>query len=397
MAKITISPISSSPDITGAVNAALQTITAELNDKVLYRKNPVGEPNTVSNDIDMGGNDLLNVGELDGSKILINGTPLYEVLENAVYQTIINPADPFEVHDGIERYVTTTTDVDDLHSSGWYYTVGIGSGHPAGDVAGWLLVFARASEGVPLEYTMQVFIPHNSGYKFYVRVKSEVAGSWSTWFDMSSGPALTAHEALTSTAHDIETQITTVTDPLDTRLDALEVAVPLLDGRLDVVEPLVTSLGNRVTALEDDHYISTINTTAIVLTTTPQVITGTSDLAVDEVLRNPDGSFTYPHAGRYVVSWTARMDVSVATTVYFWQEKWNPTLLQWDAVAYSGISRSYPTTDEVELSINYLRIVNAGDIYRIMASKSATGSVSLLSTTLPNGVVMPSFRLDIRG
>lgn len=396
MAKITLSPIASSPDITNAVNAALQRLVTELNDKVLYRNNPSGEPNSMSNDVDMGGNHILNVGELDGSQITINGSPLYEVLENAVYQTIINPADPFEVHAGIERYVTTTVDVDNLHSSGWYYTVGIGSEHPAGNVPGWLIVFARGSEGVALEYTMQVFIPHNSDYKFYVRVKSTIAGTWSTWFDMSSGPALTAHEALTSTAHDIGTQITDVTNPLDGRLATLETDVPLIEGRVDVLEALDVAVDGRLDVLEREVYLSSVRNTDLTLSTTGQVVGCNTCLGNSNISVNPDGSITYPYSGKYIVSWIANVSVTVATTIYFWIEKWNSTLSQWEAVDYSGIIRDFPTTNEVEFSVTYLRVVEAGEIYRVMAAKSAAGSASLNSATLPNSVVMPSFRIDIR-
>lgn len=396
MAKIAISPLVNAPDITGALNQAIQKIVNEFNDKVLYRTNPDGEENVMSNDLDMGTNDIVNVGNLDGSKITIEGTPLYEVLETAVYQTIINPENPFVVHDGIEQFVTTTVDADDLHSSGWYYTTGLGSEHPAGDVAGWLLVFARGSDGVALEYTMQVFIPHDSNYKFYVRAKWEVAGSWSSWFDMSSGPALVAHEALTSTAHDIGTQITDATAPLDARLDALEIDVPSLDARLDIVEPELASHDTRLDALEDDHYLISIITTTIALSTTPVTVMGDTDLAVDGIVRNPDGSILYPHAGRYVVSWQVGVSVTAATTVYMWLEKWNDGLAQWDLVPNSGIARGYDTSHEVEFSLTYLRVVEAGDMYRVRASKLATGTASIQGATLPNGVVMPSFRVDIR-
>lgn len=141
MAKIQVSPIINSPDMSSAINNTIGRIVQELNDKVLYRRNPTGEANVMLNDLDMGQNDILNVGSLDGSKITIDGTPLYEVLENAVYQTIINPEDPFEVHDGIEKFVTTVANPDTLHSSGWYYTSGIGSGHPAGN--SWVVTGVR--------------------------------------------------------------------------------------------------------------------------------------------------------------------------------------------------------------------------------------------------------------
>lgn len=314
-----------------------------------------------------------------------------------MYQTIINPENPFEVHAGIEKFVTTNVDIDNLHSSGWYYTPAVGIGHPAGNVAGWLLIFARGSGASPLEYTMQVFIPHDGDYKFYVRAKWEVSGSWSGWFDMSSGPALSAHEALTDTAHGIGIQIGLATDPLDTRLDVLEVDVPAIESRVDAVEATTAGFDGRLDVLETDEYLISLRTTALALTTTGQAITFDTDLAVQNIVRGVDGSITYTNAGRYVVSWTANVAVTVATTVYLWLEKWNAALAQWDVVPYSGISRDYDNVHEVEFSLSYLRLVEAGDKYRIMCSKAATGAASLTTAVLPNGVIMPSFRLDIRG
>lgn len=46
------------------INANFQKIEQELQDKVLYRDNPVGEPNTVEQDIDLNGKKLLNAGGL---------------------------------------------------------------------------------------------------------------------------------------------------------------------------------------------------------------------------------------------------------------------------------------------------------------------------------------------
>ena len=140
-----------------------------------------------------------------------------------------------------------------------------------------------------------------------------------------------------------------------------------------------------------------MNTDTTALTTTGQVISGTVDLASDEIIRNPDGSVTYPHAGRYVVTWQARFNVTVATEIYVWVEEWDPVLEQWDVVPYSGVARDFPTTNEVEFAMSYLRVVTDRDTYRVMMSKSAAGTASLISTTLPSGAVMPSFRMDIRG
>jgi hypothetical protein len=54
-------------DVTGGYNLSVindnfQKIADELDDKVLYRDNPVGEPNSLQTDIDLNGHHLLNVG-----------------------------------------------------------------------------------------------------------------------------------------------------------------------------------------------------------------------------------------------------------------------------------------------------------------------------------------------
>lgn len=46
-----------------AVNANFDAIAAELQDKVLYRDNPVGEPNQMENSLDMNSNRILNLPE----------------------------------------------------------------------------------------------------------------------------------------------------------------------------------------------------------------------------------------------------------------------------------------------------------------------------------------------
>lgn len=62
MAKITINPIVGSYASVPALNARLQQIEDELNNKVLYRANPAGEANEMANDVDMAGFQILNAG-----------------------------------------------------------------------------------------------------------------------------------------------------------------------------------------------------------------------------------------------------------------------------------------------------------------------------------------------
>lgn len=60
MAKITLSPIASTTDIS-KINSNFQKIVETLNERVLYRKNVSGESNTVQNDIDLNGKRIINL------------------------------------------------------------------------------------------------------------------------------------------------------------------------------------------------------------------------------------------------------------------------------------------------------------------------------------------------
>lgn len=65
MAKITLPTISSGYATTTQLNNAFDALEAELQNKVLYRDNPAGEPNQMEDDIDMNGNSLTNVGGIE--------------------------------------------------------------------------------------------------------------------------------------------------------------------------------------------------------------------------------------------------------------------------------------------------------------------------------------------
>ena len=84
MAKITIPPVSGGFDLKTTVDARLQQVEDELNTKVLYKTNPVGEDNSLDNDIDMDGNDLLNAGIVAAEIILLDGVNQEEVLQGLV-------------------------------------------------------------------------------------------------------------------------------------------------------------------------------------------------------------------------------------------------------------------------------------------------------------------------
>ena len=69
MAKITISDFSGGFASIDALNAAFQDLEDELNNKVLYRKNPQGEANSMQSDLDMNGKSILNVSTWESDNL----------------------------------------------------------------------------------------------------------------------------------------------------------------------------------------------------------------------------------------------------------------------------------------------------------------------------------------
>jgi len=63
-----------------AINANFNEIALELQNKVLYRDNPIGETNTVKNDLDLDGNDIFNVGVVSATDLLVNGQTIAEIV-----------------------------------------------------------------------------------------------------------------------------------------------------------------------------------------------------------------------------------------------------------------------------------------------------------------------------
>jgi hypothetical protein len=76
MAKINLPNITSGFATTIQLNTALNQIETELQNKVLYRDNPNGEPNQMENDLDMNGYDINNAGA-----VKINGVDVIQEME----------------------------------------------------------------------------------------------------------------------------------------------------------------------------------------------------------------------------------------------------------------------------------------------------------------------------
>lgn len=80
MSKIDLNPVAT---IVG-INANFQKIEDELNNKVFYRDNPVGQPNTIQNDVDVNGKNLFNINQGYFDQIFIDGEDIETELEQAV-------------------------------------------------------------------------------------------------------------------------------------------------------------------------------------------------------------------------------------------------------------------------------------------------------------------------
>ncbi len=73
MAKININDLLDQTNFLGDLNLRFSQIEDELNNKVLYRTVPIGEPNNMGNDLDLSSNDILNVSTIFTNEISIGG------------------------------------------------------------------------------------------------------------------------------------------------------------------------------------------------------------------------------------------------------------------------------------------------------------------------------------
>ena len=90
MAKIDLNTVSSGYLSQAALNANFTAIEDEFQDKVLYRDNPVGEPNSMATHLDMNGFSILNVGNLDLEDPNADNIPFDPSGTGAVSRTVGN-------------------------------------------------------------------------------------------------------------------------------------------------------------------------------------------------------------------------------------------------------------------------------------------------------------------
>jgi hypothetical protein len=102
MAKLTLPTISSGYATTTQLNNAFDAIETELQNKVLYRDNPVGEPNVMEQDLDMNSNKILNASsiEVGGVDFLAQMQTIYDDYLALVDRVTISTDSPTGGSDG---------------------------------------------------------------------------------------------------------------------------------------------------------------------------------------------------------------------------------------------------------------------------------------------------------
>jgi hypothetical protein len=108
VAKIDLPTISSGYASNTTFNTTFTTIENEFQQKVLYRDNPSGEPNSMQNDLDMNSNDINNVKDItmtgdftvDGVDYLAQMQTLYDNYLALVDRVTISTDSPSGGSDG---------------------------------------------------------------------------------------------------------------------------------------------------------------------------------------------------------------------------------------------------------------------------------------------------------
>ena len=108
MAKIDLPTIASGYASNTTFNTTFTAIENEFQQKVLYRDNPSGEPNSMQNDLDMNSNDINNVKDItmtgdftvDGVDYLTSMQTLYDNYLALIDRVTISTASPSGGTDG---------------------------------------------------------------------------------------------------------------------------------------------------------------------------------------------------------------------------------------------------------------------------------------------------------
>lgn len=110
MGKIVLNDVASGFNVS-TLNANFQKIEDALNDEVLYRDNPTGEPNSLESDLDFNGKNAYNVGTISVSSIEIGGVSLEpgDAVTNATIQPFEFTATAGQTQFSVSPFTPTTT------------------------------------------------------------------------------------------------------------------------------------------------------------------------------------------------------------------------------------------------------------------------------------------------
>lgn len=107
MAKINLPPITTGAYSNVSLNNRFQQIEDALNDGVLWRDNPAGEPNAMSNPLDMADNKILNLSDAEFDHEAVNLGQVEQIVRDEVDELI----------GGLQRTVRTPEDIPALPSA----------------------------------------------------------------------------------------------------------------------------------------------------------------------------------------------------------------------------------------------------------------------------------------
>jgi len=122
MPKITLEDAVSGYRSNATVNANNDLIEEALNNGVLYRNNPTGEPNQMLNPLDMNSNAIINVGVSDASSSLVTRQDLADLIGNVAASPVLSDIADRQIYVDQTSDVTATLD----YSYGYVRFVSVG-------------------------------------------------------------------------------------------------------------------------------------------------------------------------------------------------------------------------------------------------------------------------------
>lgn len=99
MAKLSLDDVVSGFQSNSTINANYDLIEEVINDKVLFRENPAGEPNQMLNALDMNSYPILNVGTSNDANSLLTLQDLADIIGNVAASPVLSQIADRQVFD----------------------------------------------------------------------------------------------------------------------------------------------------------------------------------------------------------------------------------------------------------------------------------------------------------